>query len=84
VDERLQHTHCKHVACRVDDSLVFANDTMAAMKEAQMDCALKGAGKPEHCLGGDVVELDGARQAGGVDTALGAKLCTKNACSQEM
>jgi hypothetical protein len=51
---------------------------MAAMRALEEDCVMKGVGKPQHHLGGDVVELWEAWHKEGICTAFSAETCVKS------
>lgn len=42
----------------MDDVIAFSKDPMKIMKELEKHYVMKGVGKPQYYLGGDVVELD--------------------------
>ena len=46
-----------YVARFVDDVIVFSEDPMKIMEELKITYIMKGVGKPQYYLGGDVVEL---------------------------
>ena len=71
-------THYEYIATYVDDVIAFGKDPLRTIHELKKDYILKGIGRPEHYLGGDVVELDGAWQQEGVKTALSARTYIKN------
>jgi hypothetical protein len=70
--------HYEYIATFVDDVLSFSRDPMKVIAELKRDYVLKGIGKPEYYLGGDVVELDPAWTAEGIYTALSARTYIKN------
>jgi hypothetical protein len=49
--------HYEYVARFVDDVISFSKDPRAMMRALEEHCVMKGVGKPQHHLGGDVVEL---------------------------
>ena len=70
--------HYEYVATYVDDLLVFSRKPLEIIQEVQKDYILKGVGKPEYYLGGNVDELDEHWTQRGVFTALSARTYIKN------
>jgi len=71
--------HYEYIATWVDDLLVIGHNTMETIEKFKELYPLKGVGKPEYYLGGDVeeVEVDGKKA-----WALSAKTCLKNVCDK--
>jgi hypothetical protein len=51
-------SHYEYIARYVDDIIAFGKDPLSTINEVKRDYVLKGIGRPEYYLGGDVVELD--------------------------
>ena len=49
--------HYEYIARYVDDVIVFSKDPMVIMEKLKKTYVMKGVGKPQYYLGGDVVEL---------------------------
>ena len=47
----------EYIARFVDDVIAFSKEPMVIMKELEKNYVMKGVGKPQYYLGGDVVEL---------------------------
>jgi hypothetical protein len=71
-------THYEYIATYVDDVLAFGKNPMATIDELKNDYILKGVGRPEYYLGGNVFELDMAWAKYGVSTATSAKTYIEN------
>jgi hypothetical protein len=71
-------THYEYIARYIDDVLAFGKDALAVIQELKKDYVLKGVGRPEYYLGGDVIELDNSWKTSKVALALGAKTYAKN------
>ena len=71
-------THYEYIARYIDDVLAFGKDALKIIQEIQNDYILKGIGRPEYYLGGDVIELDNSWKSSNVALALGAKTYAKN------
>ena len=72
------HDHYEYIARFVDDVIVFSKDPMAIMKELEKNYVMKGVGKPQYYLGGDVVELQEPWDKEGIYTAFSAETYIKN------
>ena len=64
--------HHEHSATCADNILVFSMNPMSIIREIRETFVLKGAGKPEHCLGGDFhtvadKDVDNPQEAGNDD-----------------
>ena len=84
-------THYEYIARYVDDVIVFSKDPMKVMKELEEEYVLKGVGKPQYYLGGDVEELDEHWKREGIYMAFSAETYIKNClpklaklCNKEM
>ena len=75
---RKVHDHYEYIAWFVDDVIVFSKDPMAIMKELEKNYVMKGVGKPQYYLGGDVVELQEPWDKEGIYTAFSAETYIKN------
>lgn len=62
----------------MDDVTAFSKDPMAIMKELEKVYIMKGVGKPQYYLGGDVVELGEPWNKEGIFTAFSAETYIKN------
>ena len=71
-------SHYEYIATYVDDILAFGKDPMSLIKEIQEHYILKGIGKPEYYLGGNIDELDEQWNKQGVQTALSAQTYISN------
>ena len=49
--------HYEYIARYVDDVIVFSKDTMLVIQELKRTYLMKGVGKPQYYLGGDVVGM---------------------------
>jgi Reverse transcriptase (RNA-dependent DNA polymerase) len=70
--------HYEYIATYVDDLLVYSKDCKTIIDEIEKDYILKGTGKPEYYLGGDVDHLDDQWERQGIKTALSAKTYIEN------
>jgi Reverse transcriptase (RNA-dependent DNA polymerase) len=70
--------HYEYIARFVDDVIAFSKDPMAIMKELEKNYIMKGVGKPQYYLGGDVVELQEPWNQEGIYTAFSAETYIKN------
>ena len=75
---RKHGTHYEYIARFVDDVIAFSKDPMAIMKELEKNYIMKGVGKPQYYLGGDVVELQEPWSKEGIFTAFSAETYVKN------
>jgi hypothetical protein len=50
-------THYEYIARYVDDIIVFSKDPISIIEEFKRTYVMKGVGKPQYYLGGDVIEL---------------------------
>ena len=62
----------------MDDLLVYSWDPMPIIDEIKADYILKGIGKPEYYLGGNIDYLDEQWQKNGIQTALSAATYINN------
>ena len=69
----------EYIGCYVDDIIAFSKDPMAIIEDLRKDYILKGVGKPEYYLGGDVEELGPDWKEDGIQLGLSAKTYIKNA-----
>ena len=70
--------HYKYIARYVDDVIVFSKDPMVIMEELKKTYIMKGVGKPQYYLGGDVVELGPEWEKEGISSAFSAETYIKN------
>jgi hypothetical protein len=70
--------HYEYVARFVDDVISFSKDPMAIMKDLEKHYIMKGVGKPQYYLGGDVVELGEDWNKEGIYTAFSAETYIAN------
>jgi hypothetical protein len=70
--------HCEGVLRFVDDVVSFLKDPMAVMRALEERCVMKGVGKPQRHLGGDVVELGEAWHKEGICAAFSAETHVKS------
>jgi hypothetical protein len=66
-------THNEYIATYVDDVLSFSRDPMSVLEEFKTEYTMKGVGKPQYYLGGDIEELPPAWNSQQVKIALSAK-----------
>jgi len=65
--------HYEYLARYVDDVISFSKDPLSVMKELEKCYVMKGVGKPQYYLGGDVVELDDQWEKEGITHAFAAE-----------
>ena len=70
--------HYEYVARYVDDVIAFAKDPMAIMDALAVNYTMKGVGKPQYYLGGDVENLSEDWAKYGMTTGFSAKTYIKN------
>jgi hypothetical protein len=70
-------SHYEYMARYVDDIIAFGKDPLSTINEVKRDYVLKGIGKPEYYLGGDVLELDPTWHERNVHTGLSAQTYIK-------
>ena len=70
--------HYEYIARFVDDVIAFSKDPMSIMKELEKVYVMKGVGKPQYYLGGDVVELPPPWDKEGIHTAFSAETYINN------
>jgi hypothetical protein len=71
-------THYEYIATYVDDVLAFGKNPLRTINELKKDYILKGIGKPEYYLGGNVVDIENDWKKSGAKTALSAKTYVEN------
>jgi len=76
--KRIDDGTCEHVARFVDDVIAFAKDPMRIMEELKKTYTMKGVGKPQHYLGGDVVDLPDEWKKENITCAFSAQTYIKN------
>ena len=69
--------HYEYIARFVDDVLAFGKNPLATIEELKKDYILKGVGRPEYYLGGNVEELHPDWHSDGVRIALSRKPMSK-------
>ena len=62
-----------YIARFVDDVIAMDKDPMAIMRELENSYLMKGVGKPQYYLGGDVIELPEEWNKEGIYTAFSAE-----------
>jgi hypothetical protein len=70
--------HYEYIATYVYDLLVYSMDCKTIIEEIEKDYILKGTGRPEYYLGGDVDHLDDQWGKQGIKTALSARTYIEN------
>ena len=75
---RPKDDHCEYIATCVDDLLVWSRDCNSVINTIKEDYILKGVGKPDYYLGGDVKELDNSWTRFGCYTSLSAETYISN------
>ncbi|HEY9297802.1 MAG TPA: reverse transcriptase domain-containing protein, partial [Phormidium sp.] len=65
--------HYEYIARYVDDVIVFSKDPMAVMNELKKTYIMKGVGKPQYYLGGDVIDLGPEWEKEGIKSAFSAE-----------
>jgi hypothetical protein len=70
--------HYEYIARYVDDVIVFSKDPMAIMNELKQTYIMKGEGKPQYYLGGDVINLSSGWEHEGISAAFSAETYIKN------
>ena len=70
-----------YLATYVDDICVWAEDPMAILMQLKQKFIMKGVGKPDYYLGGDVLETpsDGEWHKEGINTAMSARTYVRQA-----
>ena len=71
--------HYEYIARFVDDLIVFSKDPMSIMKELEETYIMKGVGKPQYYLGGDVIDLSPDWEKENIDSAFSAETYICNA-----
>ena len=69
---KLKDGSFEYIARFVDDVIVFSKVPMEIMEELKRTYIMKGVGKPQYYLGGDVVDLPNEWHKEGVETAFSA------------
>ena len=70
--------HYEYIARYVDDVIVFSKDPMPIMEQLQKIYVMKGVGKPQYYLGGDVIELGPEWNKEDIKTAFSAETYINN------
>ena len=68
----------EYIARFVDDVIAFSKNPMAIMKALEKDYIMKGVGKPQYYLGGDVVDMNEEWHQEGIYTAFSAETYIRN------
>ena len=63
----------EYIARFVDDVIAFADDPMKIMEGLRSVYVMKGVGKPEYYLGGDIITLFPEWEKEGITSAFSAK-----------
>ena len=66
-------THYEYIARYVDDVISFSKNPMAVIRELEAFYTMKGVGKPQYYLGGDVLQLGEEWEPEGIDSAFSAE-----------
>ena len=69
----------EYIGCYVDDVIAFSKDPMSIIEDLRKDYILKGVGKPEYYLGGDVEDMGPDWSEEGIHLGLSAKTYIRNA-----
>ena len=70
--------HYEYIARYVDDVISFSKNPLKIMKDLEQHYVMKGVGKPQYYLGGDVLELSEEWHKEGITTAFSAETYIKN------
>ena len=70
--------HYEYIARYVDDVICFSREPMKVMEKLQETYIMKGVGKPQYYLGGDVVELGQEWEPENITTAFSAETYINN------
>ena len=76
--KKLDNGTYEYVARFVDDLIAFSKDPMSIMKELENTYIMKGVGKPQYYLGGDVIDLPDEWHKEHCRTAFSAETYIKN------
>ena len=68
----------EYIAHFVDDMIAFSRKPMEIMEELKKVYVMKGVGKPEYYVGGDVVDLPKEWEKENVSTAFSARTYIEN------
>src|SRR5688500_18364215 len=71
--------HYEYIARYVEDVIVFSKDIMLVIQELKKTYIMKGVGKPQYYLGGDVVGLGPEWEKEGISEAFSAETYIQNA-----
>jgi hypothetical protein len=72
------NNHYLYIATYVDDLMVYSKDCQTIIDKIEKDYILKGTGRPEYYLGGDIDHLDDQWEKDGIRMALSARTYIKN------
>ena len=76
--QRTSSNGYEYIARFVDDVIAFADNPRQIMNEIKSIYVMKGVGKPEYYLGGDIITLSPEWEKEGITTAFSAKTYIKN------
>jgi hypothetical protein len=76
--KRFSDGHYEYIARYVDDIIAFSRDPMTVMEEFKKTYLMKGVGKPQYYLGGDVLDMPKEWHAEGIYTAFSAETYITN------
>jgi hypothetical protein len=76
--KRFPDGHYEYIARYVDDIIAFSRDPMSVMEEFKKTYLMKGVGKPQYYLGGDVLDMPKEWHAEGIYTAFSAETYITN------
>ena len=65
--------HYEYLARYVDNVIVFSKDPMSVIQTLKSTYIMKGVGKPEYYLGGDVIELGPEWELEGISQSFSAE-----------
>ena len=71
--------HYEYIARYVDDVIVFSKDPMLIVQELKRTYIMKGVGKPQYYLGGDVASLGPEWEKEGISESFSAETYIHNA-----
>ena len=71
--------HYEYIKCYVDDIIAFSKDPIKIMQQLQKIYKMKGVGKPQYYLGGDIVDTNEHWQKSNITSAFSAETYLVNA-----
>ncbi|HEY9706698.1 MAG TPA: reverse transcriptase domain-containing protein, partial [Oculatellaceae cyanobacterium] len=76
---KLKKDHYEYIARYVDDVIVFSKDPLSIIKELEKTYLMKGVGRPQYYLGGDVIALSPEWEKENITEAFSAETYIINA-----